>query len=133
VSRARAASTGLDEAKLKAALKDSPIADLTEYGHAMHAEMEALLACDRAGVSPRGGTLYTTTFPCHNCTKHIVAAGIERLVYVEPDLKSKAGELHGDSIAIDEPSVGKVQSSRPIKGRRPSNCAIEQARLTGNR
>lgn len=71
--------------------------------------MEALLACDRAGVSPRGGTRYTTTFPCRNCTEHIVAKGIERLVYVEPYPKSKADERNGDSIAIDAPSVGKVQ------------------------
>ena len=47
------------------------------------------------------GTLYCTTFPCHNCAKHIVAAGIKRVVYVEPYPKSKAKELHSDSIEID--------------------------------
>ena len=70
--------------------------------------MEALFACARAGISPRGGTLYTTTFPCHNCTKHIVASGIKRVVYVEPYPKSLAGELHSDSIAFESEGVGKV-------------------------
>lgn len=48
-------------------------------------------------------TLYGTTFPCHNCAKHIVAAGLERVVYVEPYAKSKAQKLHGDSVAVGEP------------------------------
>ncbi len=58
-------------------LKSSNVMDITEYGRAVHAEMEALLSCARSGTSPRGGTLYSTTFPCHNCAKHIVAAGVK--------------------------------------------------------
>lgn len=90
-------------AKSKEILAGTPLFDLTEFGRDVHAEMEALLCCARIGVSPRGGTLYTTTFPCHNCAKHIVAAGIERVVYVEPYPKSKAKELHSDSIEIESP------------------------------
>jgi hypothetical protein len=62
--------------------------------------MEALLSCARNNQSTIGATLYCTTFPCHNCAKHIVAAGIERVVYVEPYPKSKALEFHDDSIVI---------------------------------
>jgi len=82
-------------------LRGTSILNLTEFGRDVHAEMEALLCCARIGVSPKGGTLFTTTFPCHNCAKHIVAAGIERVVYVEPYPKSKAKELHSDSITIE--------------------------------
>ncbi|HEV2382076.1 MAG TPA: anti-phage dCTP deaminase [Terriglobia bacterium] len=82
----------------KRLLVDSPLMDITEFGRAVHAEMEAVLACVRSGVSPREGSLYTTTFPCHNCTRHIVAAGIRRVVYIEPYPKSRAFELHDDSI-----------------------------------
>jgi deoxycytidylate deaminase len=100
--------------EVRSRLADSILFDITEFGRPVHAEMEALLACARNGVSPRQGTLYTTTFPCHNCAKHIVASGIRRVVYVEPYPKSQAGELHDDSIAIDAPSgddsvTGKVQ------------------------
>ena len=74
--------------------------DITEFGRAVHAEMEALLSCARSGAAPRGGTLFSTTFPCHNCAKHVVAAGIERVVYVEPYPKSRALDLHSDSITL---------------------------------
>jgi deoxycytidylate deaminase len=106
---------GYTEAELlqrsKKILAETPLFDLTEFGRDVHAEMEALLCCARIGVSPKGGTLYTTTFPCHNCAKHIVAAGIERVVYVEPYPKSKAKELHSDSIEIESPHKvkGKVR------------------------
>jgi deoxycytidylate deaminase len=89
-------------------LKGSLVHDLTEFGRAVHAEMEALLSCARNGVSPRGGTLYSTTFPCHNCAKHIVAAGVTRVVYVEPYPKSMAEELHADALAVEQESPGKV-------------------------
>jgi tRNA(Arg) A34 adenosine deaminase TadA len=78
------------------------ILDITEYGRAVHAEMDALLTCARSGVSPVGGILYTTTFPCHNCTRHVIAAGIERLIYIEPYAKSRAEELHNDAIVVEE-------------------------------
>jgi deoxycytidylate deaminase len=86
--------------KGKNIFKDTGLFDITEYGRAVHAEMEAIISCARSGVSPRGGTLYCTTFPCHNCAKHIVAAGISRVIFVEPYPKSLASELHSDSIFL---------------------------------
>lgn len=41
---------------------------------------------------------YCTTFPCHNCAKHLIAAGVTRVVYVEPYPKSKAFDFHRDAI-----------------------------------
>ncbi len=86
-----------DEAKKL--LKKTGLPDLTEFGRSVHAEMEALLACARTGRSTRGATLYTTTFPCHNCCRHIIGAGIARVLYIEPYPKSKAFELHKDAIS----------------------------------
>ena len=74
------------------------IADLTEFGRVVHAEMEALLSCGRTGHSTVGTTVFCTTFPCHNCAKHIIAAGVDRVVYIEPYPKSKALDFHDDSI-----------------------------------
>lgn len=74
--------------------------NLTEFGRAVHAEMDALLAAGRIGASVRGYELYCTTFPCHNCAKHIVNAGIKRVLYIEPYPKSLAGRLHGDAIVL---------------------------------
>lgn len=81
-------------------LTNSQIKYLTEYGRAVHAEMAAIVACARTGISLNGATLYCTTFPCHNCAKHIINAGIERVVFVEPYPKSKTFELYDDSTSM---------------------------------
>lgn len=83
-------------------LKPTGLPDITEFGRSVHAGMDALLACARTGRSGRGATLYTTTFPCHNCCRHIIVAGVLRVVYIEPYAKRKAPDLHGDAISIDE-------------------------------
>ena len=105
VARVEAAFPGaVDQLRLLEVVQGSRLADITEYGRAVHAEMEAILSAGRKGVTVRDGTLYATTFPCHNCAKHIVAAGIRRVVYIEPYPKSKALDLHGDAIRTSAPS-----------------------------
>lgn len=94
--------------KLKEAISKTGLSDITEYGRAAHAEMQAILSAARIGVSLRGATLFCTTFPCHNCAKHIVASGIKRVVFVEPYPKSYAQKLHGDSISVGKFSDKQV-------------------------
>jgi deoxycytidylate deaminase len=94
---------GVDSKLLEDAILRGGIEDLTEYGRVVHAEMEALLACARNHVSCRGATVYCTTFPCHNCAKHIIAAGIRRVVFIEPYAKSRAPEFHDDSATFGLP------------------------------
>lgn len=91
---------GQQELELHKVLKESKISDLTEFGRVVHAEMDALLSCSRAGIPTTGSTLYCTTFPCHNCAKHIIASGITRVVYVEPYPKSRALDFHSESIQL---------------------------------
>ncbi|QNT77801.1 tRNA-specific adenosine deaminase [Entomobacter blattae] len=102
------------EKKLEKILKKTAIADLTEFGRVVHAEMNALLSCCRVGTPTKKATLYCTTFPCHNCAKHIVAAGIKRVVYVEPYPKSKAIELHKDSIIIKNIPDGSKDTTKVV-------------------
>jgi deoxycytidylate deaminase len=78
------------------------LGDLTEFGRAVHAEMAALLDAAARGVAVAGATLYTTTFPCHNCARHIIGAGIRRLVFLAPYPKSAATDLHDDAIAFPD-------------------------------
>lgn len=104
----------VEELKLKpGTLRSTKIFEITEYGRAVHAEMDALLNCANAGVIPKGGTLFTTAFPCHNCTRHIIAAGIARVVYIEPYPKSRAVDLHGDAIHL-----GRNEDRREPEGSR---------------
>ncbi|GEP45243.1 anti-phage dCTP deaminase [Brevifollis gellanilyticus] len=82
-------------------IRKSQLMDITEYGRAVHAEMAAITDAAKRGIALKGAVLYSTTFPCHNCAKHIVASGINRVVYVEPYPKSFAKFLHSDSIEVD--------------------------------
>jgi len=82
-------------------LKGAAFMNLLEFGRSVHAEMAALMSAVRLGLSVKGATLFCTTFPCHMCARHIVASGIDRVVYVEPYPKSRAKQLHQDSISVD--------------------------------
>lgn len=62
----------------------------------------------RRGVSVEGTTLYSTSFPCHECARHIVAAGIRRVVFIEPYPKSRVSDLYDDSICVDGNGDSKV-------------------------
>lgn len=72
----------------------------------VHAEMAALINAGKCGISVQGATMYCTTFPCHMCARHIVAAGISRVVYVEPYPKSMAARLYPDSIIVGSGGSG---------------------------
>ena len=78
----------------------SRIKFLTEYGRPVHAEMAAILSCARTGISLQNATLYCSTFPCHNCAKHIIGAGIRRVVYIEPYPKSMSVKLYQDALVL---------------------------------
>ncbi len=93
---------GKSSADIREALQGTDVDDLTEYSRSIHAEMEAILSVAREGKhSLVGSTLYSTVYPCHNCARHIVAAGIKDVIYIHPYRKSKALELHHDAITED--------------------------------
>ena len=95
--------------KMEEIFRKSGLFDITEFARATHAEIAAILSCARNGLSPVGKTLYCTTFPCHNCAKHIVESGVKKVLFVEPYPKSLAEELHGDAIFVADGSIeGKV-------------------------
>lgn len=83
------------------AIEDTRLANLTEFGRPVHAEMAALLDGARRGIGIKGHRLFSTTFPCHNCARHIIEAGITEVVYREPYEKSLASELHKDALIVD--------------------------------
>lgn len=91
-------------------IEQSQLLDALEYGRIVHAEMAAICDAARLGRSVAGGVLYSTTFPCHMCAKHIVAAGLDRVVFLEPYPKSLAAALHSDSIQIEGGDRGQYQA-----------------------
>lgn len=82
----------LDKRILTTGFNGSPTgqAHCDEMGHLMvdghcvrtiHAETNAIIQAALHGISTRGATCYVTHFPCINCTKVLINAGIVRLVY----------------------------------------------------
>lgn len=59
----------------------------TKYPYVCHAEMNAVLNKNAANVA--GATLYVTMFPCNECSKLLIQAGIREVVFYED--KAAAG------------------------------------------
>ena len=53
----------------------------TKYLFVCHAELNAIL--NQGGADLRGARLYSTLFPCNECAKAIIQAGIREVVYRE--------------------------------------------------
>ncbi len=49
----------------------------------IHAEMNAILQCAKFGVETDGAEIYVTHFPCLQCTKMILQAGIKKIHYLK--------------------------------------------------
>lgn len=91
------------------AISKSRVKDLIEFSRAVHAEMHAILGAGRvAGERIVGGKIFVTTYPCHSCARHIVAAGISEVHYIEPYRKSLATKLHRDSLTESITDADKV-------------------------
>jgi dCMP deaminase len=56
-----------------------------KYVFMEHAERNAIYNAARRGIVLYGATIYLTWFPCADCARAIVCAGIKKLVGYEPD------------------------------------------------
>jgi cytidine deaminase len=83
-------------------LEDARISNIIEFGRIVHAEMSALMDAVRRGIPVKNGTLFCTTFPCHMCARHLISAGIKRVVYIEPYPKSMTKDLYRRAVRVDE-------------------------------
>ena len=53
----------------------------TKYPYVCHAELNALL--NYSGFRLQGARIYTTLFPCNECTKALIQSGIKEIIYAE--------------------------------------------------
>lgn len=95
-------------------LKDTQFMDALEYGRIVHAEMSAITDAARLGRAVSDGVLFCTTFPCHMCAKHIVSAGLSRVIFLEPYPKSLVADLHSDSIIVEGLDRGKFVDYKAV-------------------
>ena len=52
----------------------------TKYMYVCHAELNALL--NYTGTNLKNATIYTTLFPCNECTKALIQSGIKEVIYM---------------------------------------------------
>lgn len=104
-----------DKQELLKKMRKAGLGGILEFTRAIHAEMDAITTAARRGISVKGAWMFVTTFPCHYCARHLVAAGIDQVQYIEPYPKSRALSLHGDSITSR--AAGWIPPSRNQMGK----------------
>ena len=68
-----------------------------KYRWTEHAERNAIYNAARIGVSLDDCTMYVAWFPCMDCARAIVQAGIARLVAIKPDVNHSSWERTSSS------------------------------------
>jgi dCMP deaminase len=94
----------------------------------VHAEQNALLAAARFGISVDGGTIYSTMRPCFGCTKELLQAGVERVVYIhdwqhpDPEHEAEYNRIQTrfpggiNQLAMDDPDADWALPARRAQG-----------------
>lgn len=84
----------------------------TKYPYVCHAELNAIL--NNIGMDLKGCKIYTALFPCNECTKAIIQAGIVEVVYLSDKYDgtdaSKASKMMLDRAGV---SYRKVVATIP--------------------
>ncbi|WP_084140119.1 ComE operon protein 2 [Lacticigenium naphthae] len=70
----------------------------------IHAEMNAILQCAKFGVPTQDAEIYVTHFPCLQCTKMIIQAGIKHIYYLN--------DYHNNEYAINLLKQSNVDVSK---------------------
>ena len=71
---------GIDESQLPTS-KTSPLPHETKYPYTVHAEANAI--CNiTLNASIKNAKIYTTLFPCNECTKLLLQSGISEIIYI---------------------------------------------------
>ncbi|MDD5749619.1 MAG: dCMP deaminase family protein [Patescibacteria group bacterium] len=82
----------------------------TKYPYVVHAEINAIL---NANKSVAGGRLYCHLFPCNDCAKAIIQAGIKEVVY--QDDKYRDVDIFIASRRLFEASGVKLREHKPTR------------------
>lgn len=85
----------------------------TKYPYVCHAELNAIL--NNIGMDLKGCKIYTALFPCNECTKAIIQAGINEVVYLSDKYdgtdSSKASKLMLEKAGVQYRKVKTSLSS----------------------
>ena len=74
-----------------------PSGERHELCRGLHAEQNAIIQAAYHGVGIRGATLYCTNHPCIICSKMIINAGIQKIVFEQGYADSLARQMLKES------------------------------------
>lgn len=77
----------------------------TKYAYVAHAELNAIL---NSNTNLKGTTIYVELFPCNECAKAIIQAGIKKVVYASDKYNGTDGNIVAKKL-FDECGVEYVQ------------------------
>ncbi|HOB20190.1 MAG TPA: dCMP deaminase family protein [Candidatus Atribacteria bacterium] len=74
----------------------------TKYPFVVHAELNAIL--NNRTASFDGSKIYTTLFPCNECTKAIIQAGIKEIIYLS-DKYAETDNVKASKLMLEKAGV----------------------------
>lgn len=80
------------------------------HWYVLHAEANAILKVAKSTNNAKGATLYLTHSPCKECSKLILQAGINRLVYME-DYKDASGITFLQSAGLEITQIKNIEEN----------------------
>lgn len=91
-----------------------PSGERHELCRGLHAEQNAIIQAAYHGVQIRGATLFSTHHPCIICTKMLINAGVERIVYEEGYADPLARKMLKDASLRVEQFNRKGKQKKPL-------------------
>ncbi|MDO4891563.1 MAG: dCMP deaminase family protein [Coriobacteriaceae bacterium] len=82
---------GLDDDEFPWDVSDDPLLD--KHSYVIHAEANAILNYRGSLKDMAGAKVYVTLFPCQECAKTLVQAGIGEVVYLDDKYNGTEGNL----------------------------------------
>ena len=88
----------------------------TKYQYVVHAELNAIL--NASGKKLAGATLYVGLFPCNECAKAIIQAGIKEVIYLSdkyhgtPPMEASRKMLEAAGIKLEQ--IKPTKASRVL-------------------
>jgi dCMP deaminase len=104
---------GIDDDEFPWESTGKPLTD--KHNYVIHAEANAILNYRGSNKDLVGATIYVTLFPCHECAKTLVQAGIGEVVYLDDKYHSTEDGLISRNI-LDRCGITYRQVGVQIEG-----------------
>jgi dCMP deaminase len=78
----------------------------------VHAEENCILNALRNNINIKGGAIYVSFPPCHQCSKSIIQSGLKKIIYKKPNeefLKRWSESIEISQIILNESGIKQIE------------------------